>query len=139
MTNNFICQAVLIIPAIYNRAFIKQYMTVLLNKIGFSQAFVVQDHVAATFGAGLSQACVVDVGDQKTSVSCVEDGISHPQSRVQLNVGGSDITQIFFFLCSSFRASRKCSLSKSQPKFNFIRMGKTKTRGTKWYYKRILD
>ena len=76
----------------------KQYLTVLLTKIGFSQAFVIQDHVAATFGAGLSQACVVDVGDQKISVSCVEDGISHPQSRIQLNVGGSDITQIFFFM-----------------------------------------
>ena len=91
-------QAVLIVPAIYNRSFVKQYLTVLLSKIGFGQAFLVQDHVAATFGAGLSQACVVDVGDQKISVSCVEDGISHPHSRIQLNVGGSDITQIFFFM-----------------------------------------
>lgn len=33
-------------------------------------------------GAGLGYACVVDVGDQKTSVSCVEDGISHPSTRV---------------------------------------------------------
>ncbi|MPC77263.1 Actin-related protein 8 [Portunus trituberculatus] len=40
------------------------------------------DHVAATFGAGLGYACVVDVGDQKTSVSCVEDAISHPATRV---------------------------------------------------------
>jgi actin-related protein 8 len=38
--------------------------------------------VAATFGSGLSYACVVDVGDQKTSVSCVEDGICHPNTRV---------------------------------------------------------
>lgn len=38
--------------------------------------------MAATFGAGLGYACVVDVGDQKTSVSCVEDGISHPNTRV---------------------------------------------------------
>lgn len=41
-----------------------------------------KDHVGATFGAGLGYACVVDVGDQKTSVSCVEDGISHPSTRV---------------------------------------------------------
>jgi actin-related protein 8 len=41
-----------------------------------------KDHVAATFGSGLSYACVVDVGDQKTSVSCVEDGICHPNTRV---------------------------------------------------------
>jgi len=44
--------------------------------------FLSQDHVAATFGAGLGVACVVDVGDQKTSVSCVEDGISHRNTRV---------------------------------------------------------
>jgi actin-related protein len=43
---------------------------------------MLQDHVAATFGAGLGYACVVDVGDQKTSVSCVEDGISHRNTRV---------------------------------------------------------
>lgn len=41
--------------------------------------------MAATFGAGLGYACVVDVGDQKTSVSCVEDGISHPSTRVSEN------------------------------------------------------
>jgi actin-related protein len=43
---------------------------------------MLQDHVAATFGAGLGYACVVDIGDQKTSVSCVEDGISHRNTRV---------------------------------------------------------
>ena len=57
-----------------------------------------QDHVAATFGAGLGYACVVDVGDQKTSVSCVEDGISHRNTRVRMDYGGSDITQTFFWL-----------------------------------------
>ena len=57
-----------------------------------------QDHVAATFGAGLGYACVVDVGDQKTSVSCVEDGISHRNTRVRMDYGGGDITQTFFWL-----------------------------------------
>ena len=35
----------------------------------------------ATFGCGVSSACVVDIGDQKTSVCCVEDGISHRNTR----------------------------------------------------------
>ena len=30
------------------------------------------------FGAGLSNACVVDMGDEKTHICCVEDGISNP-------------------------------------------------------------
>ena len=42
--------------------------------------------------------CVVDVGDQKTSVSCVEDGVSLPQTRLHLDYGGSDVTQVFHFL-----------------------------------------
>lgn len=40
-----------------------------------------QESVCATFGSGLSSACVVDVGDQKTSICCVEDGVSHRNSR----------------------------------------------------------
>lgn len=54
--------------------------------------------MAATFGSGLSYACVVDVGDQKTSVSCVEDGICHQNTRVRLEYGGADITQTFYWL-----------------------------------------
>ena len=33
------------------------------------------------FGQGVPSACVVDVGDQKTSICCVEDGISHRNTR----------------------------------------------------------
>ena len=73
-------------------------MTLLLQQIGFGQAFVLQDHVAATFGAGLGYGCVIDIGDQKTSVSCVEDGISHPDTRIHLEYGGSDINQVFHYL-----------------------------------------
>ena len=34
------------------------------------------------------------MGDQKTSISCVEDGISHPETRIHLDYGGADITQV---------------------------------------------
>lgn len=71
---------------------------VFLISYTYSNIFLVQDHVSATFGSGLSYACVVDVGDQKTSVSCVEDGICHPNTRVRLEYGGGDITQIFYWL-----------------------------------------
>lgn len=47
-----------------------------------------QESVCATFGSGLSSTCVVDVGDQKTSVCCVEDGVSHRNTRY----GSSPIT-----------------------------------------------
>jgi len=91
-------RAVLVIPALYNRGVVKHLISLLLLNIGFGGCFVVQDHVAATFGAGLGAACVVDVGDQKTSISCVEDGVSLPSSRIQLGYGGADITQLLYFL-----------------------------------------
>ena len=46
-------RVVLVIPALYKRSLIKHYMTLLLQDMGFGHAFVIQDHVAATFGAGL--------------------------------------------------------------------------------------
>lgn len=89
---------VLVIPDIYNRLHLRELTSLLLCKIGFGSCFLIQDHVAATFGAGLGYACVVDVGDQKTSVSCVEDGISHPNTKIRLEYGGSDVTQTFYWL-----------------------------------------
>ncbi|KAK0076012.1 hypothetical protein PV325_006017 [Microctonus aethiopoides] len=91
-------RAVLIIPDIYNRQYLKELTTLILCEMNFGGCFFLQDHVAATFGAGLGYACVVDVGDQKTSVSCVEDGISHRNTRVRMDYGGGDITQTFFWL-----------------------------------------
>lgn len=91
-------KAVLIISDVYNRTHLRELVTLVLINMGFSGCFLVQDHVAATFGSGLSYACVVDVGDQKTSVSCVEDGICHPNTRVRLDYGGADITQVFYWL-----------------------------------------
>lgn len=91
-------KAVLVIPDVYNRVYLRELMYLLLCKMGFGSCFLLQDHVAATFGSGLSYACVIDVGDQKTSVSCVEDGICHQNTRVRLDYGGGDITQVFFWL-----------------------------------------
>ncbi|XP_061387748.1 actin-related protein 8 [Musca vetustissima] len=95
--------AVLVINDIYNRSVLRELVTLLLQRLGFRACFLVQDHVAATFGAGLGYACVVDVGDQKCSISCVEDGISHPDTRVRLGYGSGDLSQVFLALL------RKCS------------------------------
>ncbi|KAH0630123.1 hypothetical protein JD844_012771 [Phrynosoma platyrhinos] len=72
-----------------------------------------QESVCATFGSGLGSACVVDVGDQKTSVCCVEDGVSHRNTRLCLAYGGSDVSRCFYWLMQ--RAGfpyRDCHLSK---------------------------
>lgn len=91
-------KAVLVIPDIYNRGHLKALTNMLLVRMGFGSCFLIQDHVAASFGAGLGYAVVVDCGDQKVSVSCVEDGISHPSTRVRLEYGGADVSQCYFWL-----------------------------------------
>ncbi|EFN89058.1 actin-related protein 8 isoform X1 [Harpegnathos saltator] len=91
-------RAVLVIPDIYHRPYLKELTSLMLCEMGFGSCFLLQDHVAAIFGAGLSYACVVDVGAQKTSVSCVDDAISHKDTRVRMDYGGGDITQAFYWL-----------------------------------------
>nr|SVE93502.1 EOG090X02LT [Scapholeberis mucronata] len=91
-------RAVLVIPDIYNRQNLKELVNLLLNQLGFGSCFLLQDHVAATFGAGLGAACVVDLGDQKTSISCVEDALSQRATRIRLDYGGADVTQSFYYL-----------------------------------------
>jgi len=51
--------------------------------------------VSATFGAGLSHACVLDVGAQTTTIACVDEGAIIPDSRINLKYGGDDITDFF--------------------------------------------
>lgn len=91
-------KAVLLIPDIYARQHVREMINILLNGLGFNAAFVVQESVCATLGSGISSACVVDIGDQKTSVCCVEDGLSQKNTRVCMEYGGCDISRCFHWL-----------------------------------------
>ncbi|CAJ0914860.1 17108_t:CDS:2, partial [Entrophospora sp. SA101] len=57
-----------------------------------------QEAVCVSFGAGISCSCVVDIGSQTTTVSCVEDGMCINDSRLSLHYGGDDITTFFIKL-----------------------------------------
>jgi actin-related protein 8 len=35
----------------------------------------IQESLAATYGAGVSNACVVDIGAVMTSIACVDEGL----------------------------------------------------------------
>uniref|UniRef100_A0A2S2PUS2 Actin-related protein 8 n=2 Tax=Schizaphis graminum TaxID=13262 RepID=A0A2S2PUS2_SCHGA len=96
-------KVILIIPDIFNRVHVREMMSMILLSMKFKACLLIQDHVAATYGAGLGYACVVDVGHRKTSVSCVEDGISQINTRIRLRYGGGNITQTFHWLL------KKCS------------------------------
>ncbi|KPJ09840.1 Actin-related protein 8 [Papilio machaon] len=86
-------RCVLLIPDIYSRSHLKCLMSLLLKDLGFGHCFLVQESVGATFGAGIGSACVVDIGDQKTAISCVEDGISHKNTRLRMDYGAGDVCQ----------------------------------------------
>ena len=66
--------------------------------MGFRSVTVLQESVGATFGAGVSMSTVVDIGAQKTSIACVEDGMIIESTRLHLPFGGDDISKFFLDL-----------------------------------------
>lgn len=85
---------VLTIPDLFDKIQISELISLLFNELQFGKVSIIQESVAATFGAGISSACVVDIGAQKTSISCVDDGMCVVDSRVNLPYGGDDITLV---------------------------------------------
>ena len=84
------------VPDLYERIYVTQIMEMLLRDLGFGKICFIQESLAATFGCGYMYACcVVDIGAQKTSISCVEDGQCLPESRINMKMGGADITETF--------------------------------------------
>lgn len=86
---------VFVIPDLYDKRYVEQILRSCMTWFEFNKVCFVQESMAATFGAGYTQACVVDVGAQKTSVTCVEDGLCIDDSRINLKYGGWDITDTF--------------------------------------------
>ncbi|KIY65039.1 actin-like ATPase domain-containing protein [Cylindrobasidium torrendii FP15055 ss-10] len=91
---------VLLIPDLYDRAYVRELVQLLLVDMGFKMLCAQQESLGALFGTGISTACVVDIGAKVTSVACVEEGLLMPDSRISLNFGGDDITE---FLHALFR------------------------------------
>ncbi|KAF2153169.1 actin-related protein, ARP8 class [Myriangium duriaei CBS 260.36] len=86
---------VFIIPDLYEKTIVSQVLHELLQDCGFQRVCFIQESLAATFGAGYSSSCIVDVGAQKTSICCVEEGMCVENSRISLQLGGEDVTQAF--------------------------------------------
>lgn len=85
----------LVIPDLYDKSYVETWCDLLLRFIGFGKIGILQEAVAATFGAGASTACIVDVGAQTTKISCVDEGMIINDSRILLNYGGDAITDTF--------------------------------------------
>lgn len=86
---------VFVIPDLYEKSVVATTLHELLRDFGFQRVCFIQESLAATFGAGYSSSCIVDVGAQKTSICCVEEGMCVENSRINLKFGGEDVTETF--------------------------------------------
>ena len=86
---------VFVIPDLYEKSYVTQILEMLMSEFGFSRACFIQESLAGTFGAGFTLACIVDIGAQKTSICCVEEGMCIENSRINLKYGGADVTETF--------------------------------------------
>ena len=86
---------VFIIPDLYEKHYVTQILETIMRDFGFGRICFIQESLAATFGAGYTIACVVDIGAQKTSICCVEEGMCIENSRVNIKYGGADVTETF--------------------------------------------
>ena len=91
--NQYSC--VFVVPDLYEKAFVGQVLEEMIRDFGFQRVSFIQESIAASFGAGFSTACIVDMGAQKTSICCVEDGMCIEDCRVHLKYGGYDVTETF--------------------------------------------
>ena len=86
---------VFVIPDLYEKVFVAKVLEELIRDFNFQRVSFIQESLAASFGAGFSTACIVDMGGQKTSICCVEDGMCMEDARVNLKYGGYDVTETF--------------------------------------------
>lgn len=86
---------VFIIPDLYERVYVTTVLDTLMRDFEFRRVCFMQESLAATFGAGWSAACIVDIGAQKTSICCVDEGLCQEESRIKMKYGGADVTELF--------------------------------------------
>ncbi|KAH9319142.1 hypothetical protein KI387_020911, partial [Taxus chinensis] len=78
----------------------KVQLCIQRNVVGLDECFneLSEESIAATFGNGVSSACVVNIGAQAVSVLCVEDGVALPTTGVTLPFGGEDISRCLLWV-----------------------------------------
>ncbi|RKF81747.1 putative actin-related protein 8 [Golovinomyces cichoracearum] len=86
---------VFVIPDLYDKKYVEQILDMCLKSFEFKQVCFLQESLAASFGSGFTSTCIVDIGAQKTSICCVEDGMCIEDSRINLKYGGFDVTETF--------------------------------------------
>lgn len=84
---------VLALPDLFDRRFGSEVLSLLLSPagLGFKAALVHEEAACAAFGVGTGSACVVDIGAERTSVCCIDEGMPMPGCRQLLAYGCTDM------------------------------------------------
>ena len=84
---------VLAMPDLFDRRLGSQLLSILLEPSGlhFKAAILHEEAACAAFGAGGNAACVVDIGHERTSVCCVDEGMPMPGCRQILSYSCLDM------------------------------------------------
>ncbi|KAG7604771.1 Actin family [Arabidopsis thaliana x Arabidopsis arenosa] len=94
----FSFHAVIVVPETFDTREIKEMLTIVLGELYFNSAVVHQEGLSAVFGNGLTTACIVNIGAQTSTVVCVEDGVSLPNTEKILPFGGEDICRCLLWI-----------------------------------------
>ncbi|KAJ3367911.1 actin-like protein arp8 [Allomyces arbusculus] len=92
----------LAVPDLLDARVVDELLSVLFSSLGVHSVVIAQESTMACTGAGLSLACVVDIGAHATSISLVENGEITDATRVL--VGGDDVTAVLYDLMAENRA-----------------------------------
>ena len=86
---------VFVIPDLYEKSYVVTVLDLLFREFGFGRVCFQQESLSASFGAGYPTCVIVDIGAQKTSICCVDEGMCIENSRINMRYGGLDVTQTF--------------------------------------------
>ncbi|EDO18181.1 hypothetical protein Kpol_543p10 [Vanderwaltozyma polyspora DSM 70294] len=99
------CKVILVIPDLFEKSHIETLYRILLKEMQFQAVAIMQESLAACYGAGISTAsCIVNIGATQTTIACVDEGTVLENSLIKLDYGGDDITRLFtlFLLENNF-------------------------------------
>lgn len=85
----------LCVPDMFDSKYVEEMLDILFVDLNIHQVMVVQESLSACCGAGLSSACVVDIGATLTTVGVIDNG-ELTNSAMAL-YGGDDVTLEFLF------------------------------------------
>jgi hypothetical protein len=94
------CSAVLVAPLTLGAREVRELAALLLCRLGFKSLAVHAESSAAAFAAGAPLVCVVLAGAHTAAVTCCEEGVEVPGSRLVLPLGGDDATDALPWLAA---------------------------------------